>query len=132
MSGIRPAHYKYFFDMYIINAIPISKSFPKGGILKMKKFFAVIGMTVSVLCAILLGFATVITGYRILTLLAKGAISLSLCFEFIGIVILLGACAAIAVVLTPIVDPGVKEPYIVDPISGLPYKPTSSLNDPDE
>lgn len=77
----------------------------------MKKFFAVMGMTVSVLCAILLGFATVVTGYRLITLLSKGVISLPLCFEFIGIVILLGVCTAVVVVLSPIVDPGLKEPY---------------------
>lgn len=96
----------------------------------MKRFFAVIGTTISVLCAILLGFATVITGYRILTLLSKGVISLQLCLEFVGIVILLGVCAAVVVALSPIVDPGV--PHVVDPITGQPYKPKSSLSDQDE
>ena len=92
----------------------------------MKRFFGIVGTTVSVLCAILLGCATAVVGFRILSLLTKGIISVVLCLEFVGIVVLLGAFAAVVVLLSPVVDPALKE------ASKEPYKPTGLMSDPDE
>lgn len=70
----------------------------------MKKSLAVVGLTVSTMCAILLGVCTCIVGWRIIALLTKGIINTSLVLEFLVIVVLFGIMIAIIRVLTKYVD----------------------------
>lgn len=61
----------------------------------MKKSLAVICLTASLMTALLTGISTLIVGWRIIAILAKGIINPSLCLEFLGITMILGVCVAI-------------------------------------
>lgn len=96
----------------------------------LKMFMKTMAQTTCAILALMMAIATCVVGARIILALTKGIINISLCLEFLAIVVLMAVCIAIVKIISDSDEISIENDlkYIQDSIESIKKEDNENEN----